>query len=52
MNDRLRKVFIKAYKGKRVPPKWNKTYGKEYQTDEAEEIFYKWARKKGYIIKE
>jgi hypothetical protein len=42
---KLKKIFEKQYTGKPVPKQWQKKYGKVYDKEEADEIFYAWENK-------
>ena len=46
MPEKLKKLFIKEYTGKKVPKKYQAKYGKRYSKKESEEIFYSWWNKK------
>jgi HEPN domain-containing protein len=45
MPIKIKKAFIKQYTGKKVPKEWQSKYGKVYDKEEAEEIFYAWENK-------
>ena len=42
---KLKKLFEKEYVGKRVPKEWQDEYGKVYDKEEADKIFYAWENK-------
>jgi hypothetical protein len=46
MPEKIKKIFIKDYVGKKVPKKYRSKYGKIYDEKEAEEIFYSWMNKR------
>jgi len=47
---KLLKVVKKQYLGKKVPRKYQKKYGKRYDSDEVERIAYAIATSKGWRI--
>lgn len=46
MPEKIKKIFMKEYLGKKVPSKYKNKYGKIYQKKEVENIFYSWLNKK------
>lgn len=46
MPEKLKKIFEKTYIGKKVPKKYQDKYGKIYDKEEADEVFYAWWNKR------
>lgn len=46
MPEKIKKLFMEEYLGKKVPKKYQKKYGKVYDKKEVEQIFYSWLNKR------